>query len=192
MQWQGLGDEVHHLLEDLALDLGDLTRTEAMVFHLLGGVIHPLQAFANQRVGGVVLFNFRMDEVVVVVKLGCFAEKHVLHAGLESVFDPFQAAEKDDFDRAGVVGEPCGGAGGSWRTHELHIANGADELVVNQVIVHLRHLVDLALVDIAERELVEHIHEGEHLQFLAQDFRLFRPDAFQVADVGLQQVDFHW
>ena len=51
--------------------------------------------------------------------------------------------------------------------------------------------MDLTLVNITEGELVEHVHEGEYLELLAQDLRLLRPDTFQVADVGMQQVDFH-
>ena len=71
------------------------------------------------------------------------------------------------------------------------MVDGTYELVIHQVIVHLCHLVDLALVNIPERKLVEHVHEGEHLELFAQNFCLFRPDAFQVADIGMQQVDFH-
>ena len=150
-----------------------------------------MQAFADERIRRVVFLDFGMDEVIVMVELTGFAEEHVFLVGLEAVFDPFQSAEEHNLDRSGFIGKSGGSSLSAWCSDELYLADGADELVVHQVVVHLCHFVDLALVDIPERELVEHVHEGEHLEFFAQDSCLLRPDAFQVADVCMQQVDFH-
>ena len=76
-----------------------------MVFHLLGGVVDTLQTFADERVFGVVFLDFGVDEVVVVVELAGFAEKHIFHAWLEAVLDPFQSTEPHHFDAARLVAE---------------------------------------------------------------------------------------
>ena len=64
-------------------------------------------------------------------------------------------------------------------------------MVIDGVIVDVGDLLDLASVDVTERELVEHVLVGDHAQFLLQDFGLFRPDALQIGDTRLQQVQFH-
>ena len=49
----------------------------------------------------------------------------------------------------------------------------------------------LALVDVAERKLVEHVLIGGHTQCLLEDFGLLRPAAFQISNFRLQEVLFH-
>lgn len=53
------------------------------------------------------------------------------------------------------------------------------------------HFLYLASVNIAERELIEHILIGMHIQFLLKQFGTFGTDPLQIANVGLQQIDFH-
>ena len=131
LQGQSLRDEVHHLLEDLALYLGNLSSAKTVVFHLFGGVVNALQTFTNQWVAGVVFFNLRMNEVVVVVELAGFAKQHIFHSRLESVLDPLQSPKKHKFDGAGLVSKPCRGTACPRRAYKLYIADGSDKLVVD-------------------------------------------------------------
>ena len=155
-----------YVLEDEFLQLGDGACAKAMVFHLLGGVVDSLQSLADKRVVGVVLLYLGMDEIVVVVELAGLAEKHVLHAGLESVLEPFQATEPHHFDTARLVAEKASGACGPWCANHLNVGNRSNQLVINTVIIDIGHLLDLASVDVTERKLVEHILIGEHTKFL--------------------------
>ena len=173
------------------MQFGDGARAEAMVFHLLGGVVHALQSFANKRILGVVLLDFGVDEVEVVVELRGLAKQHIFHARLEAVLDPFQSSEPHHFDAACLVTkESCGACGPRCPNH-LDVGDGADELVINGVVVDVGHLLNLATVDVTERKLVEHVLIGEHAQLLLQDFGLLRPDTLQIGDIRLQQVLFH-
>ena len=162
-----------------------------MVFHLLGGVVDALQAFTDERVLGVVLLDFGVNEVEVVVELGGLAEKHILHTRLESILDPFQTTEPHHFDAARLVTEKPRGACGPRRPNEFDVGNGANELIIHGIVVDVSHLLDLAAIDITERKLVEHILIGMHAQLLLQDFGLLRPDALQIGDIRLQEVLFH-
>ena len=162
-----------------------------MVFHLLSGVVDALQALADERVLGVVLLDFGVDEIEVVIELAGLTEKHVFHAGLEAVFDPFQPTEPHHFDTARLVVEETRGACRPRRPDELDVGDGADELVIHRIVVDVSHFLDLAAVDITERKLVEHVLIGMHIQLLLQDFGLLRSDALQIGDTRLQQVLFH-
>ena len=82
---QRFGDVLKHLLENEFLHLGDGACAKAVVLHLLSGVVDALQSLTDERVLGIILLYLGMDEIVVVVELAGLAEKHVLHAGLESV-----------------------------------------------------------------------------------------------------------
>ena len=162
-----------------------------MVFHLLSGVVDALQAFADERVLGVVLLDFGVDEVEVVVELAGLAEKHILHARLETVLEPFQSTEPHHFDAAAVVGENARGACSPRCANHLDVGNRSNQLIINAFVVDIGRLLDLASVDVAERKLVEHILIGMHAQLLLQDFGLLRPDALQIGDIRLQEVLFH-
>ena len=162
-----------------------------MVFHLLGGVVDALQAFTDERVLGVVLLDFGVNEVEVVVELARFAEQHIFHARLEAVLDPFQTTEPHHFDAARLVTEKPRGACGPRRPNEFDVGDGANELVIDSVVINVGHLLDLAAIDITERKLVEHVLIGMHAQLLLQDFGLLRPDALKVSDIRLQEVLFH-
>ena len=162
-----------------------------MVFHLLGGVVNALQTFADEWVFGVVLIDFGVDEVEVVVKLARFAEKHIFHARFEAVLDPFQSPEPHHFDAARLVAEQPRGARSPRYPDELDVGDSADQLIIHGIVVDVSHLLDLAAVDVTERKLVEHILIGGHAQLLLQDFGFLRPDALQIGNVRLQQVQFH-
>ena len=162
-----------------------------MVFHLLSGVVDALQALADERVLGVVLLDFGVDEVEVVVELTGLAEKHILHTRLEAVLDPFQPTEPHHFDTARLIVEEPRGACRSWCPNKFDVGDGADELVIHRVVVDVSHFLYLAAVDITERKLVEHVLICGHTQLLLQDFGLLRPDALQIGDIRLQQVLFH-
>ena len=178
-------------MQDEFLQLGDGTRAKAVVFHLLGGVVHALQSLADERVRGVVLLDFGMDEVEVTVEFGGLAEQHILHAWLEAVLDPFQSAEPHHLDATRLVAEKARGPCGPRCADEFDVGDGADELVIYAVVVDVGHLLDLAAVDVTERKLVEHVLIGGHAQLLLEDFGLLRPDTLQIGDVRLQQVYFH-
>ena len=96
-----------------------------------------------------------------MVKLAGFAKQHIFDTWFESVLDPFQSTEKHNFDGTRLIGKTCRSPLGPWGTDELYVADGTNQLVIHQIVVHLRHLMDLALVDIAERDLVEHVHVGD-------------------------------
>ena len=162
-----------------------------MVFHLLGGVVDALQAFTDERVLRVVLLDFGVNEVEVVVELARFAEQHIFHARLEAILDPFQTTEPHHFDAARLVTEKPRGACGPRRPNEFDVGDGANELVIDSVVINVGHLLDLAAIDITERKLVEHVLIGMHAQLLLQDFGLLRPDALQIGDIRLQEVLFH-
>ena len=162
-----------------------------MVFHLLGGVVDALQAFTDERVLRVVLLDFGVNEVEVVVELARFAEQHIFHARLEAILDPFQTTEPHHFDAARLVTEKPRGACGPRRPNEFDVGDGANELVIDSVVINVGHLLDLAAIDITERKLVEHVLIGMHAQLLLQDFGLLRPDALKVSDIRLQEVLFH-
>ena len=118
---QRLGDVFVDLLQDEFLQLGDGTGTQAVVFHLLRGVVDALQSLADERVLGVVLLYLGVDEVEVVVKLTRLAEKHIFHARLEAVFEPFQATEPYHFDTTRFVAEEPRGTCGSRCPDELDV-----------------------------------------------------------------------
>ena len=162
-----------------------------MVFHLLGSVVDTLQTFADERVLGVVFLNFGVDEVVVVVKLAGLTKKHIFHARFEAVLDPFQSTEPHHLDAARLVAEKSRGACGPWGPNHLDVGDGADQLIINAIIVDIGHLLNLAAVDVTERKLVEHILISGHAQLLLQDFGFLRPDTLQIGDIRLQQVRFH-
>ena len=162
-----------------------------MVFHLFGGVVDALQALADERVLGVVLLNFGVNEVIVVVKLAGLTEKDIFHARFEAVLDPFQSTKPHHLDAACLVAEETCGACGSRCADEFDVRDGADELVIYCVVVDVGHLLDLAAVNVTERKLVEHVLIGGHTQLLLQDFGLLRPDTLQIGDIRLQQVLFH-
>ena len=178
-------------MQDEFLQFGDGASAKAVVFHLLSGVVHALQALADERVIGVVLLDFGVDEVEVVVELARLAEQHIFHARLEAVLDPFQTTEPHHLDAARLVVEEPRGACRSWCPNKFDVGDGADELVIHRIVVDVSHFLDLAAVDITERELVEHVLISGHAQLLLQDFGLLRPDALQIGDTRLQQVLFH-
>ena len=188
---QGFGDVFVDLLQDEFLQLGDGARAQAVVFQAFRGVVNALQALADERVLGVVLLDFGVDEIVVVVELTGLAEKHILHARLETVFEPFQPSEPHHFDAAAVIGENACGACGPRCANHLDVGNRSNQLIINAFVVDISRLLDLASVDVAERKLVEHILIGGHAQFLLQDFGLLRPNALQIGDFRLQEVLFH-
>ena len=162
-----------------------------MVFHLLSGVVDALQPLTDERVLGVVLLDFGVDEVEVVVELAGLAEQHIFHTRLEAVLDPFQPTEPHHFDTARLVVEETRGACRPRRPNEFDVGDGANELVIDSVVINVGHLLDLAAIDITERKLVEHVLIGMHAQLLLQDFGLLRPDALQIGDIRLQEVLFH-
>ena len=179
------------LLQDEFLHLGDGTSSEAMVFHLLGGVVDALQAFTDERVFRVVFLDFGVDEVEVVVELARFAEKHILHIRLEAVLDPFQSTKPHHLDAARLVAKEPRGACGPRCPNHLDVGNGSHKLIIHRIVVNVGHLLDLAAVDITERKLVEHILIGMHAQLFLKDFSLFRPNALQISNTRLEEVLFH-
>ena len=188
---QRLGDVFVDLLQDEFLQFGDGASAKAVVFHLLGGVIHTLQSLADERVLGVVFFDFGVDEVEIVIEFGSLAKQYIFHARLEAVLDPFQSSEPHHFDAARLVAEKTRGPCGPRCPDEFDIGNGTNKLVIHGVVVDVSHLLDLAAVDVTERKLVEHILIGGHTQFLLEDLGLLRSDALQIGDARLQQVHFH-
>ena len=150
-----------------------------------------MQTLADERVLGVVLLDFWVNEIEVVVELTGLAEQHIFHARLEAVLDPLQPTEPHHFDTARLVVEETRGACRPRRPDELDVGDGTDELVIHRIVVDVSHFLDLAAVDITERKLVEHVLIGGHAQLLLQDFGLLRSDALQIGDTRLQQVLFH-
>ena len=162
-----------------------------MVFHFLGGVVDALQSLADERVLGVIFLDFGVDEVEVVVELTRLAEQHIFHAGLEAVFEPFQSAEPHHLDAACLIAEESRGSCGPRCANHLDVGDGADELIINGVVVDISHLLYLAAVDVTERKLIVHVLIGDHAQLFLQDFGLLRPNSLQIGNTRLQQVLFH-
>ena len=188
---QRLGDVFVDLLQNLSLHLGDGSGTQAVVFHLFGGVVDALQSLADERVFRVVFFYLRVDEIVVVVKLARLAKQHIFHARFEAVLNPFQSSEPHHLDAARLIAEESRGACGPRCTNQFDVGDGANELVIHGVVVNVGHLLDLAAVDVSERKLVEHVLVGGYAQLLLEDFGLLRTDTLQIGDARLQQVHFH-
>ena len=157
-------------MQDEFLQFGDGARAEAVVLHLLGGVVNALQALTDERILGVVFLYLGVDEVVVVVKLAGLTKKHIFHTRLEAILDPFQSSEPHHFDAACLVAEKTRGACGPRCTNHLDVRDGADQLIINAIIVDVGHLLNLAAVDIAERKLVEHILIGGQFSSMRQRY----------------------
>ena len=153
----GLADGLDESLGDARQSAG----TEAVLLHLVGGVVDRHEGVAGAVVDGGEGLDIGMGDLPDIVEDGRLAHDEVFHIGFQSFAHPLGAGEPDELDVAGAVeevdGEPLA-AGPSGEG--LHVGEDPFDDDEGIVLAEGGNGGDDGAVDISERQVVEHVGIG--------------------------------
>ena len=156
---------------------------ETVAFHGLRCVVVRLQALRHLRRDLAPRCQFRVDEIIRVIKSGRFAEEQVFDTPLQ--LDILHALEPDQFALVHSVVEGSAQPLRLADTYCVPFGYFADDLYIRIFVLYLRDAVEPAAVDILIRILPHHVQRGIHLQFFTKNVGTLGTDILAIGYISM-------
>ena len=164
----------HQLADNHADNLG----IDARPLHRFGGVVVRFQPLCHLGLHLAPRSEFGMDEVVLVIEAGRFAEQQVAHAFFQ--LDILDTLEPNEFDTVVPVGESRAQPLGTARADGVPLRDFAYDLDVSILVIYLVNIVETAAVDVLVGEHTQHIESRFYPQFFTKNVGTLRADTLTI------------